>query len=258
MYDDFTFRGRHVSEFGGMAFLGEGFAVGDKVTRGEYALPGGGSVIIGAAKHGTISRSIEILPVDGVSENAAWRRRILSWLMGGRGYLVFDHDPAVRMTAQFDQEGSAGAKVSPVGGVSLRASVFGVCEDAVATVLSGNTDTDEIGWQGITFTWMAGSDIETPLTVSVRPLEATLTGINITVPGGTLQLASMGIGAGRALSVSGEDGELPAAVYEDGILTFAHVRKWANLSAKPGDEIKISGNAAAFVTVTGRGKWVVG
>ena len=258
MYDNFTFRGRHVSEFGGMAFMGDGFAVGDKIARSEYALPGGGSVVIGAAKHGTISRSIEILPMDGVTENAAWRRKILSWLYSGRGFLTFDHDPGVRMTAQFDQEGSAGAKVSPMGGISVRATVFGVCEDAIATVLSGNTDVDETGWQGITFKWMAGSDIGTPLTVAVRPLETTLTGLSVTVPAGTLQLSSMGIGAGRTFAASGEDGELPAAVYEDGILTFAHVRRWCNLYAAPGDEIKVSGNAAAFVQLTGRGKWIVG
>ena len=257
MYDDFTFRGRHVSEFGGMAFLGDGFAVGDKVTRGEYALPGGGSVIIGAAKHGTISRSIEIVPKDGVEDTALWRRRLLSWLQGGRGFLVFDHDTTVRMTAQFDQEGSAGAKVSPSGGVSVRATVSGVCEDAIPTVVSGNTE-EATGGHVISFRWSAGSDIKTPLTVTVRSTGDTMAALSVATPSGTLRLSGMTLAPGRPVSVSGEDGELPAAVYEDNVLTFAHVAKWADVSAAPGDVITVTASVPAFVTVTGRGKWIVG
>lgn len=257
MYDDFTFRGRHVREFGGTAFLGDGFAVGDKVARGEYALPGGGSVIIGAPKHGSISRTVEIIPLENVPENAAWRRQILSWLYGARGFLVWDHDPSVRMTAQFDAEGSAGGKVSPVGGISVRATIFGICEDAIPTVVSGNTEQANNA-HSVTFRWRAGSDIKTPLTVTVRPLESTISAVTIETPAGTISLASMVIQSGGTLVVSGEDGELPAAVYENDYLTFAHVKKWAELSAAPGDEITITANASAFVSVTGRGKWIVG
>jgi len=257
MYDDFTFRGRHVREFGGMAFLGDGFAVGDKVQRPEYALPGGGSVIIGSAKHGTISRAVEILPMDGVSDTPAWRRRLLSWLYAGRGFLVWDHDPTVRMTAQFDQEGSGGTKISPIGGVSARATVFGVCEDAVPTVLSGNTAAEN-GVNAIEFLWNAGSAIRSPLTVTIRPLDGNMTSAAVETPAGTLSLASMLIQPEGTLTVSGEDGDLPAQVLENGILTFAHVRSWRDLSAAPGQEIKVTTSAPAFVTVTGRGKWIVG
>lgn len=257
MYDDFTFRGLHVRDFGGMAFLGDGFSVGDKIARNEYALPGGGSVIIGAAKHGTISRTVEIVPVDGVEDTAAWRRRLLSWLYSGRGFLVFDGDPTVRMTAQFDQEGSAGAKISPSGGVSVRATVFGVCEDAIPTMLSGNTEAVD-GAQGITFAWRAGGAIRTPLTVTARALDGTLSSMTVVTGAGTLSLASMVIAEESTVSVSGEDGELPASVYENGILTFAHVRKWADLSAAPGEEIRVTVNTPAFISVTGRGKWIMG
>ena len=257
MYDDFTFRGRHVREFGGMAFLGDGFAVGDKIQRPEYALPGGGSVIIGREKHGAVSRTVEILPVDGVNDTPVWRRNLLSWLYSGRGFLVWDSDPGVRMTAQFDQEGSAGGKVSPVGGVNLRATVFGVCEDAVPTVLSANAESTDGGYAA-EFRWKSGSSIKTPLTVQARALDSAISSLRVETANGTLSLASMQIRQDGTVAVSGEDGDLPAAVYEDGILTFAHVRKWADLSARPGDVIRVVANAPAVITVTGRGKWIVG
>ena len=257
MYDDFTFLGRHISEFGGMAFLGEGFAVGDKIRRSEYALPGGGSVVIGRERHGTISRTIEILPVDGVSDTAAWRRRLLSWLMSARGFLTWDHDPSVRMTAQFNSEGSAGTKVSPVGGISLRCTVYGVCEDAIPAMLSGNMQQD-IGGYKITFSWRAGSTIRTPLTLALRANSGTLSSASVMTPNGTIRFSGMGLGTAQELVVSGEDGDLPASVTEAGILTFAHVAKWSDLSAAPGDTVTVTANTPCFARLTGRGKWIVG
>ena len=255
MYDDFSFRGEHVSAYGAMAFLGESFAVGSRVSRGEYALPGGGSVILGQASHGTITRTVEIVPLDGVDDTAGWRRRLLSWLYGGRGWLVWDHDPRVRMRAQFDAEGTAGARVSAAGGVSLKCTVYGLCEDAQTTIISVNTQ----GTDPAQLRWNAGSAVPSPLRIVITNTEDTALRIARVKAGDQeIYLSGMSIARSGTLTLQAEDGETPAAIYENGNMTFAHVRQWGHIAAQPGDVIEIMTGTAAHITCEGRGKWIVG
>lgn len=252
MYDDFTFNGRRIEEFGATAFLGDGFAVGDKITRSEYALPGGGSFILGDDRHGTIQRTIEIVPLDGVEDTAQWRRRILSWLQGSRGWLVFDHDARIRMRASFDAEGSAGLKVSPAGGLSLRATVFGVCESTVPLVMAAETEDG-----AAVFRWRGGSGIRTPLTVTVTPA-APLSSVTMRMGDATVALRSLNVAAAGSVVYRAEDGDEGAAVLINGRLDFSKVAQWGQLAAVPGDELTVTCGIAAHVRVEGREKWIVG
>ena len=254
MYDDFTFRGRHISAFGANAFMGEGFATGAKISRNEYALPRGGSVIIGDASVGPITRQIEIVPWDDVEADGEWRRRVLSWLMAGRGDLVMDIDPDAVLTAQFDLESTGGTKVSPLGGLQVKATIQGVARRAHDAVLAGVTDGGVV-----TLTWQDDSPLPSPLTAVITPVSGTVTAVQIRVGDSILRLSSLSLTSARALTYRSEDGDVPSAVYEGSTLTFDHVQRWAQLRVSPGDtvEVTVSG-AEATVELRARARWITG
>ena len=99
--DDFRFRGRHVSEFGAVAAFGDSMRYGGKVRRGEYALPGGGSALIGEDEWQPTSRSVVLMPADGVEADGSWRRALCGWLQSGQGEMIVDNDPDVMLIASF-------------------------------------------------------------------------------------------------------------------------------------------------------------
>ena len=78
--DDFIFRGRHIREFGAVAAFGETMKTGGKVRRGEYALPGGGSALIGEDEWQSTTRSVTLTPEDGRVADGPWRRELLGFL----------------------------------------------------------------------------------------------------------------------------------------------------------------------------------
>ena len=239
MYDSFVFRGQHTSAFGALAFFGEGYTLGAKIRRSEYPLPGGGVVEIGEESYGTITRTVELIPADGAEDTPSWRRRLLGWLQGGRGDLILDEDPEVILTASFDQEGTGGLKVSPLGGVQLKATIWSLARSAVP-VLRSETTVDH----QLSLTWKGTGIVPAPVTAHILPTDGTLTSARITVERDgkdpkIFDCAGLSLTEDQELTYRAGDGQTPSAVLENGTLTFAHVRRWAHLAVLPGDRVTL-------------------
>lgn len=185
MYDSFIFRGEAVEDYAAEAFLGESYTAGGNVTRSVYALPMGGSALIGEDVPGERTLTMTLAPAEGREETPAWRRRILGWLQGARGVLVFRNDPETEWYCSFDKSGTAGGKISPVGGLTLTMTAQPLTRARLESVASGTTSK-----RALTLAMPAETDAPAPVRVVIAP-KRTLTALTLTTPTGTVRLAGL-------------------------------------------------------------------
>lgn len=254
MMDDFTFRGRHISEFGAVAAFGDAMRTGAKVRRGEYALPGGGTVEIGEGTWQPTTRQVSITPADGVSADDRWRRRLLTWLQAGRGELVVDNDPSVLRIAQFDADGTYGVQGWPLGVLTLQMTLQPLAYDVLPTQAAAKT----VGGEAALALEM-GEGLETPLRIHIRCTSGTITRAEISAGGKTLILGAPTLESGSVIEYdAGEFLGDAVSLRKDGVLTFAPVAggRWARLACAPGELIRVSVTGGeAQVTATARGRY---
>ena len=254
MYDSFIFRGRPLEDFGAEAFWGESYSVGAQVKRPAYGLPSGVSVLIGADVPQTRTHQLTILPAPGVVDTPAWRRRLLQWLQGARGELIWREDPDVVRLASFDKSGSGGAKVSPVGGLTLQATLEPAVRTRSESSAGGTTQS-----KALTLTMPAETGIPAPLRIVIES-KGTLTGATIVCGGSTLRVTGMRLAAGKTIEYfAGDLHGTPASLKVNGSAGYGYLTggQWGILSAQTGEEIRITTTGAeAEVHVYARGWWV--
>ena len=254
MYDGFAFRGRSVAEFGAEAYWGESFAVGGKVRRASYALPEGGSVLIGPDVWEERTHSLTLLPSGGATDEPSWRRRILQWLQGARGELIWDSDPGMIRLARFDAPGSGGGKVSPIGGMTLSATLDGLVRSAQERAVTGDTATRKIR-----LAMPSETGIAAPLRIVIQS-KGSLTGVNLKVAGASVVAKGITLPSGKVAEYyAGDPHGTPARFVVDGAPNYAGFAsgQWGILRAGMGEEILIETlGAEARVTVSARGWYV--
>ena len=254
MMDDFSFRGRHISEFGAVAAFGEAMRTGAKIRRGEYALPGGGSVEIGEGTWEPTTRQVSITPADGVNADERWRRRLLAWLQGGRGEMIVDNDASVVRIAQFDADGTYGTRGWPLGMLTMNMTLQPLAYDVLPTQTAARTSGGKAA-----LALSLGEGLETPLRICLRCLSGTITRAEISAGGKTLVLGDPDLGAGGEIEYdAGEFLGDVMSLKKDGAVTFAPVSggRWARLACLPGELIRVTlTGGEAQVTVTARGRY---
>lgn len=247
------FFGRDIAEFGAVAAFGDSMTVGSAIQRSEYDLPGGGSLMAGDPAYKPITRTVVIMPADGVSADDAWARRIISWLTSGRGRLTVKHSPDTYRIAQFDDAPTYGAKVWPLGGIQIRCKMQGLCHAAAASSFFSATNTGKAS-----LTAVYATALPAPLRMEIAPRGGTITGVQITAGGRTLRLGDLNLTAGHTLTYFAGDiqqGEA-AALTVDGAANFGAASAWARLCVPPGDRIDVAVTGGeADVTATLRGRW---
>lgn len=252
--DDFTFRGRHISEFGASAAFGEAMRTGAKIRRGEYALPGGGTVEIGEGTWQPTTRQVFITPADGVNADERWRRRLLTWLQAGRGELVAESDPDVLRIAQFDADGTYGTQGRPLGVLALQMTLQPLSYDVLPVQASART----VGGEAALSLDM-GEGLDTPLRVAIRCTSGAITRAEICSGGKRLILGAPALDSGSVIEYdAGEFLHSAASIKKDGVLTFAPISsgRWARLACRPGELITVTVEGGeAQVTVTARGRY---
>lgn len=249
--DDFSFRGYDLSRFGAEAAFGESMRCGTKISRGEYALPGGGSVIIGADEYAPVQRQVTIIPTQGEA-TPAWRRRILAWLQGGRGEMVVHNDPDVMRMVQFDGESTLDNKAWPRGAIVTTMTLRPLAYDRLPTKLTAQTSGG-----AVSVPVKAPSALPMPLAVSVEVTSGTVTGVRIAAGGKTLILEGMSLGVGAVLEYdAGQTLDDPASLKANGSAAYFSVKKWADLSVMPNDAVVVTlTGGQGSVSVRVRGRW---
>lgn len=254
--DDFWFRGRHIRGFGAVAAFGESMRNGGKVKRGEYALPGGGSVLLGEDEWQSTTRSVTITPEDGRIADGPWRRELLAWLQAGRGELVVDNDPDVILLASFDADGTYEWKSWPAGCLAMSMTLQPLAYSAMETQRTQHVTAGAetaIGFD------LPGA-LPAPLRVTLRATGGTITRAQIGTDSGTLELPNLRLAPGHVLTYDGGQflGD-PTALTLDGTVDFSPVQggRWARLTCPAGGgalRVMLTGGDADVI-VSARGRW---
>lgn len=252
MLDDFTFRGEHIRAYSAHAAFGERMLFGADITRSEYALPGGGMLEIGEAAYQPVTRHVTFIPADGTEANAAWRRRLVSFLQAERGQMIVDNDPHIMRLAQFDKLGTWDTAGWPEGEMEMTMTLQPLAYSVLPAQVSGTTQGGQL-----TLAAAAQSALPMPLAISVTPKSGTATRIEVTAQGQTLILAGMQLTPGHTLTY--DAGQMLGDVSRleiDGRVDFSPVAQWKRLLCPHSGvvEIRVTG-AEAQATVTTRGRW---
>lgn len=253
--DSFVFRGQSCEEMGAEAYWGESYTVGGQLKRAAYALPLGGSVLIGEDVPESTTRQITLVPAPGLDDTPEWRRRILQWLQGARGEMVFRRDPEMIRLARFDKSGSGGRKVdAALGGIQMQATLEPLARTQRETGASGETA------QGtLTLAMPAETGMPAPLRVALTARGA-LTAAEIGCGGHALRLAGLSLAAGDTIEYyAGDLHGTPAYLKVNGQSNYSPLAsgQWAILRASRGDEITVlTSGAEAEAHVYARG-WFV-
>ena len=249
--DDFSFRGYDLSRFGAEAAFGESMRCGTKIARGEYALPGGGSVILGEDAYSPIQRQVTIIPTQGEA-TPAWRRRILAWLQGGRGEMVVHNDPDVMRMVQFDGESTLDNKAWPRGAIVTTMTLKPLAYDRMPTTMTAQTSG---GVASVSV--QAPSALPMPIAIKVTATGGMITGMRIEAGKGTLILEGMSLAAGETVAYdAGQTLDDPMSLTVNDAASFASVARWAELTALPGDKVNVTlTGGEGSVSVRVRGRW---
>ena len=254
--DDFRFRGRHVREFGAVAAFGDSMRFGGKVQRGEYGLPGGGSVLIGEDEWQPTQRSVVLLPADGVEADGSWRRALCAWLQAGRGEMIVDNDPDVILIAQFDLDGTFEHRGWPAGSLVLNMTLQPLAYDVLSTQ---RTVRAEAGQEIATSLDMA-CPLSVPLCVTVKPAGNALTRVRLSVGGSVVDLPHLLLEKGQILEYdAGMFLGDPTDLRVNGVTDFSPAQggSWARLTLNPESgviRVLVEGGAAD-VMISARGRW---
>ncbi len=254
MMDDFIFRGRDIREFDASAAFGASMRVGGKIARSEYDLAGGGSIEIGEPVYQATQRQVTITPIDGREATGEWARAILTWLQGGRGELTVHNDPDVHRIAQFDADGTLGTNGWPYGALALtmRLGPFAYAQRATRVTAA----TSE-GKATLRVAVVGGMIV--PLRVIITPTSGTITAVSVRCRGQELRFSGLSLSAGQTLDYGAGDRYRaePSSVTENGLVTFAHVTRWALLRGRSGDSVAVSvAGGEARVSVIARGRHI--
>lgn len=254
MMDNFTFRGQRIEQFGAVAAFGRSMRIGAKIARQEYALPRGGSVEIGEPVHESTQRTVTITPMDGVTADENWRRKILSWLQAGRGKMIVHNDPRVMRIAQFNMDGTWGDAGWPFGELNLTMTLQPLAYAAQETQASGTTKSGSCRLM-----LMCESALEIPVHAIIRAKSGVITGAAITANGKTLELAGMRAAPGTVIEYDCGAflGDAPKLLV-GGALDFSPVAsgRWAELYAFGDEPVEIAvAGGEADVVLIGRGRW---
>lgn len=242
--DDFTFNGRHISEFGATAAFGDSMRYGGRASRGGYALPGGGSVMLGDTVWNPVTRSVVIAPMDGVDADENWRREIIGWLQEpDQAEMIVDNDPDAILIAGFNQDGVYGTRSWPGGALEMTMTIQPLCYAAMET--QGAAHAQDGKETPVPLEMPAGLPV--PLSMRIACTAGVITAARIRVGAHEMVLPSLQLSAG---SVLGYDGGTylhdPIDMTVDGVTDFspADGGKWASLEYRPGEDV-------IRVTVTG-------
>lgn len=249
--DDFSFRGLDLSRFGAEAAFGDSMRCGTKISRGEYALPGGGSVILGEEEYAPVQRQVTIIPTQGEA-TPAWRRRLLAWLQGGRGEMVVHNDPDVMRMVQFDGESTLDNRAWPRGALVTTMTLRPLAYDRLPATFAADTSDGAVSVRVMT-----PSALPMPLGVRVKAVSGTVTAMRIEAGGKALDLKGMSLAAGETvLYDAGQTLDDPARLEIGGGAAFGYVSAWAELTTKPGGTVTVTlMGGEGSVTVRVRGRW---
>ena len=251
--DDFLFRGRDIAQFGAVAAFGDSMTVGTAIRRSEYELPGGGSLLIGEDAYGPITRTVTVMPADGVTADGAWVRRILAWLTAGRGKLTVKHSPDTYRMAQFDDAGTYGTRAWPLGALQLTCTMQGLAHAAQESRFLAGTQGGQAS-----LTARFDTALPAPARVTLTPTSGTVTKAVLQARGKTLVLEGLNLPAGKTLCYFAGDplqGEA-AFLTAGGEDAYALCTHWAQLSLDSGDVLSVAltgGQGQAALAV--RGRW---
>lgn len=256
--DDFTFDGRHIREFGAVAAFGNSMRYGGKARRGAYALPGGGSVMLGDTVWQSVTRSVTIAPADGVDADEHWRREIVSWLQApDQAEMIVDNDPDVILIASFDADGVYGTRSWPGGALEMNVTLQPL---AYAAMESQGTAHAADGVETVVPLEMA-SVKPVPLSIRIACSSGVITAARINVGGHEMVLPSLALEPGHALEYDGgvylHD---PVDLRIDGATNFGPVDggRWASLEYCPGKDVicvTVEGGEAD-VLASARGRFI--
>lgn len=250
--DDFSFMGKELSAFGAEAAFGASMRIGAKVRRSEYALPGGGSVIIGEDAYETTQRQVTIIPAPGVEPTSGWRRDILGWLQSGRGEMIVHNDPDVMRIAQFDQDGTWGTQGWPDGEIALTMTLQPLCYARRATVqLAESVD------RGARIVIGAPSALPMPMKIRAEVISGAVSTLTLQAGDDVLSLEGMQLAAGQAVEYDAGSliGDVMSLRIADGA-GYACVSRWAKLTAMPGTVLSAQATGGEIrLTAICRGRW---
>lgn len=253
MYDDFAYRGRHCTELGVHAFWGESGAVGAKLVRNLYDLPGGVQTEIGETAYAAWTRRLTLAPVSGREMDAAMVRAVLGWLCGGTGCLIADDDPERMWAARFDGGATLDNRSWPDGCLQIGATMLGT---AMGVRLQRFTASTADG-KALIRTQL-DSQLPAPLDVTIACTSGTITSAAITCGARTLELDGLGLTAGQTLRYSaGTQAEAPE-LRVGGVLDFSAARRWQRLMLWPrcaSVRITLAGGEAD-VAASARGRYL--
>lgn len=253
MYDDFTYNARHCTELGVHAFWGESSAVGAKLVRNLYDLPGGVQTEIGETAYAAWTRRLTLAPVSGREMDAAMVRAVLGWLCGGTGCLIADDDRERMWAARFDGGATLDNRSWPDGCLQITATIQGAAWGVRLQRWSAGTEDGAAAIEA-----RLDSQLPAPLGVTIACTSGTITAAEIACQGKRLLLDGLGLTPGQTLRYSaGTQAEAPE-LRVGGVLDFSPVVRWQRLMLPPRVgrvEISLAGGEAD-VTAFARGRYL--
>lgn len=249
--DDFIYCGHALTEFGAHAFFGQTTAIGGTVARAQYDAGGDELIDYGEAKMKTFTRTLTIIPAEGVRASDAWQERICRWLRaGGRDPLTLLRAPDTYRLAQFDSEIRFTRKSWPHGAletsVTLSGCAYASAESAV-TFSAGTSGSGKLIYE---------TGEARPLRVTIAPGSGSvISAATVTAGGRRVRLSGLAVSSALVIDQAAQQ----ISVTADGTNAFPKVTAWDELRISSGEKVSAalsySSGGAATVTAAARGRW---
>lgn len=256
MFDNFTFFGRHVTEYGYNYAESASRILRGRVARNEYTIGGeSGTALYEGERYEPFTRSGVLYPArdhTSVADNPDMVHALLAWLTQGRGELIYDRAPSVYRLAQCDEAVEHTWEGWPLGAIRVTMTLQPFAYSVRETYANGSIAADgEI-------LLALDTDVPAPLRVAITPDDgATITGATISAEGRRIELQGLDVRTGKQLVV---DCERPIRAAVDGTSVMSCVTFFERLRLSGpgavGVELTYGAGGGARVQVAARGRFV--